>query len=157
MCKRVCAGCFVLVLLHGCALVQPRQVVATIVTSRPSVDGHKLAQAMKGASPWATSVDALKVGLEAWVLTQCYVCQFGYVAKQVGLVGGGVLSEALARAQTNEITAHRVAMPLPRGSSAPAVVTRREADGSTSILFLPAGLVTVEGGAMVPGKLAEAE
>ena len=59
--------------------------------------------------------------------------------KQLGLIGGGVISEALARAQTNEVAVHRVAMPLGADGVPPAVISRRTADGATTVLFLPAG------------------
>ena len=132
---RAAVACVALA-LPSCTFLQPRQVVIHTVASEPSAMAQHLPECGR-PSAWEATTGVVNAGLEAFLLTQCRLCQLGYVLGRMGLVGGGVAAEWMQRAQTNKVAAHRVAVPLRRGEGAPLVYTFQSPDGTTQSLVIP--------------------
>lgn len=138
--KRIIVGAaltaLLVVCLTGCTFLQPRQVVIHAVASEPSVHAAKV-PACETPSNWQATTGIINAGLQALLMTQCKLCQLGFVAERMGLVAGGVATEWMQRAQTNRVAAHRVAVPLRDDEGAPLVYTFQAPDGTVQTLIIP--------------------
>jgi len=120
----------------GCTFVQPRQVVIHAVGSEPSEKAKDLPACDTGN--WQATVAGVgKLALDALMMSQCKLCQLGYVARQVGLPIGGAATEWMQRAQTNRMAGHRVAIPLGNDEPMPLVYTFQAHDGTVQSLVIP--------------------
>lgn len=133
---KVLAVVVLAVAMGGCTFLQPRQVVVHAMASEPSEKAKDLPICDTGGN-WQVTTAVVNAGLDAFLLTQCRLCQLGYVFERLGLVAGGAAAEWMQRAQTNKVAGHRVAVPLGPNEGAPLVYTFQSPDGTAETLIIP--------------------